>query len=348
MVRMTDIAEQAGVSRSTVSLVLNNKDVALGIPDATRRRVLSAANQLGYRPNEVARAMVTGKNRILVYLLHDPAQEVAATILSGALREADAHGYLIKLVGRKGTFDERDIERCIELRPAGIMALYLTDEMAVYLQQEGARYHIPAVLLDSSFPVDGITRVLSDDMDGIFQSVAHLHGLGHRRIAHLSGPDWSGASVLREKGYRHAMAHFGLDVPSNYIASCEWDFPLMEAAARRVLQAMPRPTALCCVDDRVALVVLRIAVQMGLRVPEDLSIVGFADLEMASYSCPALTTITQPFEDIGVSSVRSLLAAARALEHYEEPTYADVLLSSHLIVRGSTAPAPPEESTPAS
>ena len=341
MVRMRDIAEHAGVSRSTVSLVLNNKHASVRIPDVTRRRVLSAANQLGYRPNEMARAMVTGKNRILVYLLHNPAQEVAAGILSGALREAEQHGYLIKLVGRDGPFDKRDIERCVELRPAGIMSLYVTPSLTPYLQQETDRYQIPVVLLDSSFPVKGVVRVLSDDIAGMDQAVTHLHSLGHKRIGYLSGPVWSGSSVLREEGFKKAIARQGLEFSESRIARCEWTIESMQNAAEQLLNLRPRPTALCCVDDKTALIAARNAKRRGLRVPEDLSLVGFADLEMASYGSPPLTTIAQPFAELGVRAVRSLLEAVQRLENREEPESTDVLLSNHLIVRESTA-KPPE------
>ena len=340
MVRMKDIAEQAGVSRSTVSLVLNKKHVSVRIPDATRRRVLSAASQLGYRPNETARAMVTGKNRTLVYLLHNPAQEVAASILAGALGEAEHHGYLIKLVGREESFDKRDIERCVELRPAGIMALYVTPSLTPYLQQEAARYQIPVVLLDSSFPVDGVMRVLSDDVDGMEQAVSHLHSLGHRHIAYLSGPAWSGASVLRESGYQKAMMRHNLPVTPGSIARCEWTISSMRQAARQLLQNPVRPTALCCVDDKTALIAVHVAQKQGLRVPEDLSLVGFADLEMAAYGNPPLTTVAQPFAALGQAAVRSLLAAAKHLENGEEPKTADVLLFNHLTVRESTTTPP--------
>jgi DNA-binding LacI/PurR family transcriptional regulator len=342
VVRMTDIAIEAGVSRSTVSLVLNNKHTAVGIPESTRRRVLHAARQLGYRPNELARAMVTGKNRVIVYLLHDPSQEVASRILKGALEEAELHGYLVKLVGREGAFDERDIERCVELRPVGVMALYVTPAITDYLQQEMARYRIPVVLLDSSFPLQGVTRVLSDDIEGIWQGISHLYSLGHRRIAYISGASFSGASALREEGYRRAMARLELPVPEGFVACGEWLIPNTQEATRQLLQHPDgqRPTALFCADDKMALTAVRTAERMGIRVPQDLSIVGFADLEMALYGNPPLTTVAQPFTELGVAAVRSILAAAERWERQEEPETGEVLLPNRLVIRESTAPAP--------
>ena len=341
MVRMTDIALEAGVSRSTVSLVLNNKHTAVGIPESTRRRVMSAATQLGYRPNETARAMVTGKNRVIVYLLHDPSQEVASRILKGALHEAEQHGYLIKLVGREGAFDERDIERCVELRPVGVMALYVTPSITEYLRTEMARYRIPVVLLDSSFPLPGVTRVLSDDIDGIWQGISHLHNLGHRRIAYISGPQSSGAAALREEGYRRAMARLGLPIPEEYVVYGDWQIQMIRSVTQPLLaDAAQRPTALFCADDKTALIASCTADQMGIHVPEALSIVGFADLEMARYGNPPLTTIAQPFADLGVAAVRSLLTAAHRPEKQEESEAVELLLPNQLVIRESTAPVP--------
>lgn len=338
MVRMTDIALEAGVSRSTVSLVLNNKHTAVGIPESTRRRVLSAATQLGYRPNELARAMVTGKNRVIVYLLHDPSQEVASRILKGALTEAEKHGYLVKLVGREGPFDERDIERCVGLRPVGVMALYVTPSVTEYLQKEMARYNIPVVLLDSSFPLEGVTRVLSDDIEGIWQGISHLYSLGHRRIGYISGARSSGAATLREEGYRRAMAQLGLPVPDGYVTYGDWHIPTTQEAAEGLLRHPEgRPTAVFCADDKTALIASRTADRLGFRVPEDLSIVGFADLEMARYGNPPLTTIAQPFADLGAAAVRSLLAASKRVERHEGAETAEVLLPNHLVIRESTA-----------
>ena len=341
MIRMTDIALEAGVSRSTVSLVLNNKHSAVGIPESTRRRVLSAATQLGYRPNETARAMVTGKSRVIVYLLHDPSQEVAARILKGALHEAEQHGYLVKLVGREGAFDERLIERCVELRPVGVMAIYVPSPMIDYLKAEMSRYRIPVVLLDSSFPLAGVTRVLSDDIDGIWQGISHLHALGHRRIAYISGGRSSGAATLREEGYRRAMARLDLPIPDEYVVYGEWQIPIVQQVTQQLLgNATPRPTALFCADDKTALIAARTADQMGIPVPEALSIVGFADLEMALYGNPPLTTIAQPFAELGVAAVRSLLTAANRLEKQEEPETVELLLPNQLIIRESTARVP--------
>ncbi|HVK04615.1 MAG TPA: LacI family DNA-binding transcriptional regulator [Armatimonadaceae bacterium] len=343
MVTMSDIASRAGVSRSTVSVVLNNKDAAVGIAEETRRRVLNAARQLGYRPNEVARAMVTGKSHVVAFLVADPSREVVARILAGAMNEAEPQGYFVKLVARDGAWDERIIERCVETRPVGVMGLYVPPSLNECLREEMGRYRIPVAILDSSFPQPGLTRVLSDDLEGVHQAIAHLHGLGHRRIAHIGGTRASGASTLREEGYRRAMARFGLPVPEGYVQWGEWEIDAAGRATERLLDHPEPPTAVFCADDKTALIASRAASRRGVRVPEDLSVVGFADLEMARYGNPALTTVAQPFADLGAAAVRSLLEAARSLQRGEEPDTAEVLLPNRLVVRESTARAPLSE-----
>lgn len=335
---MSDIAAKAGVSRATVSLVLNNKHASVGIAEDTRRRVLSAARQLGYRPNEVARAMVTGKNRVIVYLVNDPSLEVAARILAGAMNEAEPLGYSVKLVARDGAWGESVIERCVELRPVGLMGLYVPPSLYRHIQEETARYRIPVTLLDSSFPLEGLTRVLSDDEDGVYQGLAHLHRLGHRRIAHIAGWRHSGAATTREAAYRRVMARLGLPVPEGYVACGEWVIETIEEVTRTLLAHPERPTALFCADDKTALIAIRTAERLGVRVPEDLSVLGFADLEMARYGNPPLTTVAQPFPELGAAAVRYLLDAARRLEGGEDHGTAEILLPNRLIVRESTGP----------
>jgi LacI family repressor for deo operon, udp, cdd, tsx, nupC, and nupG len=340
MVRMSDIASKAGVSRSTVSLVLNNKHASVGIAEDTCHRVLNAARQLGYHPNEVARAMVTGKNRVIVYLVHDPAVEVAARILAGALEEADAHGYSVKVVGGRDEIDEHLIERCIELRPLGVMALYVPAPLNQYLKEEMGRYHIPVLLLDSSFPMVGATRVLTDDVEGVGQALTHLHQLGHRRIACVAGPRSSGAASLREQGYRQGMAQLNLPIPEGYIVHGDWRIDIIQSVTEQLLSlpAEQRPTALFCADDKTALIALRVADQMGIRVPEALSVVGFADLEMARYANPPLTTVAQPFDELGVAAIRNLLLTAKRSESERGEDSEEILLPNRLVIRSSTAP----------
>jgi LacI family transcriptional regulator len=343
MVTMADIAVRAGVSRATVSLVLNEKHAIVGIAEETRQRVLKAASELNYRPNEIARAMVTGRNPVVGFLVRESQREVPTRILAGALAEAEKRGYSVKVIRAEGEFDHRIIERCAEMRLAGIIALYIYGEPLEYLHHEMARYATPVAVVDSSFPPSRGIRVISDDRDGARQVMEHLAGLGHRRIAFISGAPGSGAAAEREEGYRSALAALGIPTPADYLVHGNWNIPRIEEQTRFLLDhPAGRPTAVFCADDRTALIAARTARTAGFRVPEDLSLVGFADLEMAEYGDPPMTTVAQPFPEMGAAAVRHLLEWTE--EHHRSRQSAappvEVSLPTRLVVRASTAPPP--------
>lgn len=146
---MRDIAEKAGVSRPTVSYVLNERREGVFVGEETRRRVLEAARELGYRRNELARAMVTGRNRMLGFLAALPEAEATARMMAGALDEADAHNYTLKVLRLSGrTLEDAVIERCVELRLAGVLAIYLDAESLERLHIEMSRHCIPVAVLE--------------------------------------------------------------------------------------------------------------------------------------------------------------------------------------------------------
>jgi DNA-binding LacI/PurR family transcriptional regulator len=341
---MRDIAVRAGVSRSTVSFVLNQKHGALGISEATRRRVLRAASDLGYRRNELARSMVTGKNPVFAFLVSAPEVEVAARLLSGALEEAERHRHFVKVIRVPPTFDHTVIEQCVELRPTGVMSVYVTGRSLELVHEEMARYRIPVAVLDSSFPQPHGSRIISDDLNGCRQAIVHLTTLGHRRIAFIGGRPDTGAGAERTGGYQTVMAENGLQMPEGYLVHGNWDPPVIERVTQGLFERKAeRPTAAFCADDKTAMVVCRTLRRLGLRVPDDVSVMGFADLTMAPFCDPPLTTVAQPFHEMGKAAVVRLLAAAEEMESggkfaspYEE------LLPTRLVVRDSTAPVRPD------
>ncbi len=330
---MSDIAEKAGVSRSTVSLVLNRRHETLRISDITCRKVLDAAKALGYHPNEIARSVATGKSHVLGFLTFDPAIEHIAKMLAGAVEEADAEGYLVKIM-RITDEDKgrRTMNRCIESRLAGIVSVYVLDD---YLD-EFARYGIPVARLDAVPGNMPGMNVVSDDIDGARKAVDHLVSLGHRRIAFAGAESVGKSSQAREDGYRLAMASHGLDVPENLVARSGWDVPATEKMVHELLAYSDNPpTGLFCASDYIAMCAIRTARGLGLDVPGELSVVGFADLILASFADPPLTTIAQPFHAMGRFAVRALINNG----DQDFSTSYEELLPTELIVRGSTGPA---------
>ncbi len=342
MITMTDIAEKAGVSRSTVSFVLNKRFNGVYISDDTRVRVQEAAEELGYRRNELARAIVTGKNRVLGFLVCAPESEVVARMLAGVLDEAEAHSYFIKVLRlRNNVVDRETIERCAELRLAGVIVLYLNEEMLSSMQAEMSRYHIPVATLDDSLPHSWGARVISDDLQGCRLAIEHLVELGHRKIALISGRPDAGSAMLREDGYCQAMRDAGLPVPADYIQHGYWSVQKTELATQRLLGLADRPTALVCAGDIMAMTACRTARCMGLPVPEQLSVIGFANIDAAEAADPPLTTVAQPFQEMGRFAVRHLLQLIES-EETDASIAREEVLPTNLVVRASTARVPLE------
>lgn len=347
MVTMKDVAGEVGLSHTTVSLVLNGRQPPNGhIPEETRRRVQEAAQRLGYRRNEVARSMVTGSSRVLGFLAGAPQDEYAARVLAGALEEAESSGHFVQVLRfQEGKVNRELIQRCVESRLAGLMVLSVNEGMLDYLRQEMTRYHIPVANLGSNFPDAWGMRVMCDDVQGCHLAVEHLAGLGHRRIALLLSGAGLRLPEVREAGFRRAMREFALPVEKNAVRKGDWsDTARLENVLRDWMSCSRPPTAIFCgINDSDAAFVLRAASLIGWRVPVELSVVGYTDSSIARMLNPPLTTVAQPFEEMGRRAVRRLIQTvgqrqARNFDHDAAPYIAapEVLFNT-LTVRDSTA-----------
>lgn len=337
MITISDIAAKSGVSRATVSYVLNGRDSSVRISDNTRQRVMETAAELGYRRNELARAMTTGKNRMLGFWVMQSNREPVVRVLSGAMKEADENGYFIKMLGfDNGTLDERTLERCVEWRLSGIIAIHAPCAAMRELYPQIVKTAIPFVMVDSQQPPIGCLNVAADNEGGMNAVIEHLVSLNHRHIAFLGGRSEREDSIsgARERAYRAKMEACGLaaccDVEyGDWQADfSDWENGVTAQAVRRLLDKNSRPTAIACASDHMAMIVVRLASQQGLKVPDDLSVTGFDDVTVATLYNPPLTTVAQPFEEIGRVAVRHLLQTQNGAEPQ---------LPAHLVVRGSTA-----------
>ena len=342
MITMNDVAQRAGVSRTTVSLVFNNRRPrGGGIPEITQQRVMSAAAFLGYRHNALARAVVHGKNLMLGFLAWDMEEEYIGRILGGALDEANAHGYTLKVLRlQNADVDRHAVERCLELRLGGVLTVNMCEESVIYLSREMQQQNVPVVFANNNFPQPLGTCVTSDDVQGSRLAVQHLVDLGHRRIAFIAGRHTMDS---RQEGYREAMKEHGLEMPADYLRCGRWDAKITEQITRELLGQANRPTAIFCADERMAFGVQRAARSLGISLPDELSVVGFANLSFAELGDPPLTTIAQPFNEIGRVAVRHLIERITSIQDDSRETSSaprEVLLPVNLVIRESTAPAP--------
>jgi LacI family transcriptional regulator len=327
-----DIASLAGVSIATVSRVLNGRpDVA----PATRDLVTEYVRRLGYVSNRHARALAGGHTGLIALTVPFPHAMYFAEIIEGvteALFDRDARVVLCPthhLVEREMTV----LERLMPSATDGSL-LILPSETRAELRQLKQRGR-PMVVIDPSTPVDeDIPVVTAANWSGAKMATEHLIALGHRRIGLISGPkDWN-ASVDRLAGYHSALLAAGLPILPALAQEADFKIEGGQRAAHRLLALPEPPTAIFAMNDNMALGVMRAAVERGLEVPRDLSVVGFDDVELASVAYPALTTVIQPLQEIG------RIAATLLYRQIDgQPLDASrIELSTRLVVRDSTAP----------
>jgi LacI family transcriptional regulator len=349
MLKMSDIATRAGVSPTTVSFVLNDRHEAVRISEKTRKKVLQAAEELGYRSNQLARAMRTGNTRMLGALGGDSSEEPVGKMLAGALEAADNQGYTLKILrfDSMGGSPKQVIRRSSELRLMGVMALHLPPDMLTELHTEARQYGYPLILMDARSETTEVPQVASDDEGGIEAGVEHLVSLGHKKIAFISGEELSSLSKMREDAFIASMKRHGLPVPDYYRARGDYKTHASSVEGARSLLTLPpdrRPTAIFAFGDLIAMATFQVATSLGLQLPRNLSVVGFANMRAAEFANPQLTTIDQPFTEMGRKAVEMLLKVIGPEEsgHAHEPKEplenTRLLLPTRLIVRASTGP----------
>jgi LacI family transcriptional regulator len=335
---MNDIAERAVVSQTTVSFVLNGRVSGANISDETRDRVLKAAHELGYQRNLLARAVVTGKSRILSVLTAPGSGENQARILTGAHEAANQNDYLLKVQYLPSrVIDEATIVRCLEWRLAGAMIVGLEESIQDELYARLSAWGIFLTTVDNARCYEHSLHVTSDDFAGIGQVVEHLSGLGHRRIAFLGGRP-SPISLERERAFRAHLSERDLPIVESWIRHSSWgNIPIIEETAAALLDSPEgRPTALVCASDKSAMVVLRLARARGLRLPDDLSVTGYTNSTLSEVSDPPLTTVEQPFHEMGFAAATHLMKRVEGTETVERYS-APLLIPNRLIIRSSTA-----------
>ena len=344
MTTMREVAERAGVSATTVSFVLNGRQPANGpISADTKQRVLTAAKELGYRPNGLAKAIVQGHNQTIGFLARFIWHEFTARILTGAIEEARQAGYGVQvLLLKNDILDKESIESCLEMRLAGLITVDMDPNGLEYLYSEMRPYNIPIAFLDTSFRQDWGIHITTDDAQGCKQAVTHLVDLGHKRIAYIGGEVGRGMTVMRDQAFLKAMIAHNLKVPKNYIGHGNWSTFVAEDLAMKMLRLKNPPTAIICANDEMAYGVQKAARRLGVKMPQELSLIGFSDVAIANMADPPLTSVHQPKEEIGRAATQLLLESMKRAQDGEDVNAKplDILLPTTLKIRASTAPPP--------
>ncbi|GIG63523.1 LacI family transcriptional regulator [Longispora fulva] len=329
-VTMNDVAAAANVSAQTVSRVLNDHP---NVRRGTRERVLTAIQQLGYRPNTAARALVTGRSRTLGVITFDAVGYGPATILQAINIAAQDAGYFVSIVPLR-SLDPHAVaeamERLLGQSIDGLITIAPQEQMERALL--GLTHQVPAVALDGS--LDPSTPVVTvDEEGGARQATEYLLQLGHKTVLHLAGPADSIAATGRIAGWRAALAAAGVPAPEVLVG--DWSTASGYQLGQQIA-ARSDTTAVFAGNDQMALGMMCALAERGIRVPEDISVVGFDDIPEAAYLIPRLSTVRPDFAETGRRCVKVLVDQLRG----NNPATMYTIVPTELVVRRSTAQPP--------
>ena len=327
---MSDVGRLAGVSHQTVSRVINGSP---HVRPETRDRVLAAMQELGYRPNPVARALVTGRSMTLGVVSFDTTLYGPATTLFGIERAAHEAGYFMIVASLEELSRASVVDAVERLRRQGVEGMLV---IAPHLEAGDALLHartdVPLVAAEAG-PEHGVPVVAVDQLAGATSATQHLLDLGHETVWHITGPTNFIESQQRRHGWQITLEAAGAEVPAPLVG--DWS-PLAGYELGRRLSREPAVTAVFVANDQMALGLLRALHEAGREVPGEISVVGFDDIPEAAFFLPPLTTVRQDFIEMGRRSLRLLLRTIETGRRSE----AGSLVPSELIVRASTGPPP--------
>ncbi|WP_251453659.1 LacI family DNA-binding transcriptional regulator [Microbacterium sp. Marseille-Q6648] len=324
-----DVAAEAGVSVSTVSKAVNGR---YGIAADTVQRVLDVVERLGYESSLVASSMRSFRTGVIGVLVAD-FEPFSAEILKGVAQALHSTRYDLLAYSGSRQADSTGWERRSLSRLSGTLidgAIMVTPTVV------SASVDVPIVAIDPHTGRADLPTVESDSYHGSLDAMEYLLGLGHRRIGFLAGrPDLRSAAA-RDAGYRKSLRDAGIDIDPALVRNGMYLLETARDEARVMLSNPRRPSAVFCANDMSAIALMEVAGELGIRVPDDLSVVGFDDVPEAARVSPGLTTVRQPMRRLGALAaeyVTGLLAG-------EQPPSLHVQLPTKLVVRGSTAPPP--------
>jgi LacI family transcriptional regulator len=332
LITIYDIAKKANVSAMTVSKVINRTG---RISPATRERVQQVIEELGYIPNSNARSLVLQRTQMLSLLITDITNPFYTTLARGAEDAANQRGYRLLFSNSDEDYgkEKNYVETILSTRVDGVLFAPAGDRSLNHLKQLQKR-NIPFVILDRTVP--GITSdvIAGDSRDGALQLIRYLTNLGHRRIALVNGSSEVSTARLREEGYMDGLREADLPFDSGLILRTGYRDFSDEKGIDRLLAHQLKPTAIFAANNMLAIGVIRLLRKRGLRVPEDISVVCFDDLDLASAFDPFLTVAAQPAYDFGAIGMQMLIDRIEGKAPEEPQT---VIMPSELRIRASAS-----------
>lgn len=330
-VTIFDVAKEAGVSYSTVSRVVNNFQF---VKEDTREKVLVAMKKLGYVANLQARRLAGGRSEMIGVLIHDLENNYLNEVIKGIDAELSKRDYdlLLSTTHQRLRKESKYVQKLMNGLVDGLIIILPRNFKAYQPELDGLQF--PYVVVDPD-SADGVfNQVVSENWQGAYKATKHLIDLGHKRIAFVKGRDDVGSAHQRFGAFRQACEEADIAIPESYVVSGQFTKEDGYEAAVKLLALDELPTAVFAANDESALGVITAVLDNGLRVPDDISVVGFDDIPQARQSRPRLTTVRQQMHRMGVIATNILI------NHIEdEPSEkTHTVLETDLIVRDSTAP----------
>lgn len=331
-IRIQDVAAMVGVSTQTVSRVLNNKP---DVSRQTRQRILEVIDELGYQPSMMARGLASNRTYTLGMFTEDLSDPFFAQIIVAAEAEARAHGYYLLLCSAERNpnieyeyfrlLASRHVDGVLLLRPG-------SDEQPRYLF-EMVEKGIPLVPIAYDLRDSRVPLVDVDNIDGGYKATRCLIDDGHQRIGMITGPIWNKAAIDRKEGYRIALEEAKIPYDENLIAYGDWSYESGYHATWQLLSRVPRLTGIFIHNDRMAIAAMQAIRESGRVIPNDISIVGYDDIQESRFINPPLTTIRQPAGEIGRVATNLLIEIINNPDALPQR----LLLKTELVYRKSCA-----------
>ncbi len=332
---LATLSRHLGLSAAAISRVLNGAPAARSIPAATQERIFAAARQFNYRPNILARSLRRGRSMTIGVLVPEVSEGYTTLVLAGLEQGLRQAGYFFFL------FSHHHEEDLIA-RSHAMMLDRAVDGLVAIDTLLPVRSALPTVTVSCPAMQDGITNILLNHRHAADLAIKHLTGLGHRRIAVIKGQSFSSDSEPRWQAIRHAAGDAGFPIDDKLVAQIEGDAPGHEPgyfAAQRLLASNLPFTALFAFNDVSAIGAIRALRDAGLRVPQDVSVVGFDDVQSAAFQNPPLTTVRQPLRTMGMVAAETIVRQISASPQHTPMK--QLIMEPELIIRESTC-APPK------
>ena len=331
---LATLSAHLGLSVAAISRVLNGVPAAKSIPKTTQDRIFAAAKEFNYRPNALARSLRHGRSMMVGVLVPEVSEGYATLVLAGIEQGLLQSGYIYFLISHhhRSELIERAQALLMERSVDGIIAI----DTIMPLHSR-----LPTITVSCPEEQEGVTNIMLNQRRAVELALDHLTGLGHREIAIIKGQSFSSDTEPRWQAIRHAASRAQIKLNPKLVAQLEGDAPSHEPgyfAAQRLLASDTPFTALFTFNDVSAIGAIRALREAGLRVPQDVSVVGFDDVQSAAFQNPSLTTVRQPLRTMGMLAAEALVRQIAA--HPDHPPSKQLVVDPELVVRESTCPPP--------